>query len=259
MKKGYHADNLLKQLSTAIWLLMLGSDMTRCGCAAPTREVMWCKPVNPSRGSFPLILTRGRASPRTASECMTPEQYDKEFAELVAEKWVERHIEDNVKPADSADITQEVWKRMAEAKATRLESLKTLRGYVRTTVRNVQIDRAKRWDAKLEFVGDQETLDEGYATSHGVDSGPVAELLRQERKEHIRDALLKMVEELPEWLRRVVILLRLEELSYAECAERLGMTESSVRTAAKNAMSELRAKSSAALKEWLSEEREDGV
>jgi RNA polymerase sigma factor (sigma-70 family) len=258
MKQGYLPDKLLKRLTAAICLLSLLGNIVGLCSPAPTIRAAWRACLNPSRGSFSLVLTRGRASTRTVSNCMTPEQYDKELDELVKDKWLEKHVATNVRPAERADITQDALTRMVKAKV-RLEKIKTLRGYACTTVRRLQIDRAKRWDANFDYVGDQSTLDEAYKKSHGSASDPAAELLQQEREELIRKAMRKVLEELPSWQRRVIYLWRIEELSFAECAERLNLTESSVRTAAKLALRELRAKTSASLKELLSEEREHGV
>jgi RNA polymerase sigma factor (sigma-70 family) len=259
MKRGFLADKLLKPLSAAICLLLLLCNMRGLSSAAPMRVATWRACLNPLRGPFSLVLTRGRASTRTVSNCMTPEQYDKELEDLLKDKWLEKYVAKNLSAADTADVTQEALKRVVQAKANRLGNIKTLRGYACTTVRHLQIDRAKRWDANFEYVGDQSTLDEAYKNSHGVASGPAAELLQQEREELIRKAMRKVLAELPSWQRRVVYLWRIEELSFAECAKRLHWTESSVRTAAKLAMSELRAKTSASLKELLSEESQDGV
>ena len=154
MKQGYLADKLPKRLTAAICLLSLLGNFVGFCSPTPTIRATWRTCLNPSRGSFSLVLTRGRASTRTVSNCMTPEQYAKEFDELVKDKWLEKHVAKNVRPAEREDITQEALKRVIQAKV-RLEKITTLRGYACTTVRRLQIDRAKRWDANFEYVGDQ--------------------------------------------------------------------------------------------------------
>ncbi len=119
------------------------------------------------------------------------------------------------------DVAQQVWAQVFE----RLESLEDparLRSWLYTVARNAAIDasqaRRRRSTTDLEVVGDS---------------------LRTRHREHpdqlaagaeLRQALLQAVQALPAIYREPFVLRHLEEWSYAEIGELLGMPEETVET-----------------------------
>ncbi|MGR7996672.1 MULTISPECIES: RNA polymerase sigma factor [unclassified Xanthobacter] len=118
----------------------------------------------------------------------------------------------------AADIAQDTFVRIAEIPASRAP--RDLRAYLFQVARNLLIDHVRQENRRQTFP----TPSEDFARI--ADEAPSAEemLLARERIAHLRDALA----ELSPRTRDIFSLNRIEGLSYAQVASRLGISESSV-------------------------------
>ena len=118
---------------------------------------------------------------------------------------------------DAADLTQEVFLRYAEQGG---EVIIQPRSYLYRTAHNLAIDHRRRTTRRRTDPTPQADLDSI------VEDGPLAEDMVDARQ---RLALLQAaIAELPDRTQRIFMLHRIEELTYAQIAARLAISESSV-------------------------------
>ena len=113
------------------------------------------------------------------------------------------------------DLTHDAFVRVLENPRQQVEQP---RAYLHQTARNIAVDGFRREDRRQALA--QETFDEGVATS----DDPEAYVQALELAESVERALA----ELPLNCRRVFIWQKLEALSQAEIAERMGVTKNMV-------------------------------
>lgn len=117
----------------------------------------------------------------------------------------------------AADLTQETFLRYAEQSGA---TVNNDRSYLYRTARNLAIDHIRERQRRQT----DPTSAEDMAEIVEERPAPDQEVSDRERLERLRAAML----ELPERTRQVFVLNRIEGLTYAEVAERLDISDSSV-------------------------------
>lgn len=119
---------------------------------------------------------------------------------------------------DVDDVVQESYLRLWKAKSVR--SIASVRAFLYAIARHVAIDHVRREKiSPFEAVGDLDSLPV-------LDSGPTAaELLTQQERLSL---LAKAIVDLPDRMREIIILHKVDRLSQAEVAAQLGIAEKTV-------------------------------
>lgn len=140
---------------------------------------------------------------------------------LAHRRELQAYLTDKLKDADTAaDLTQETFLRYAEQGSTNNAAVSNGRSYLYRTAHNLAVDYVR-----------QKTRQKTEVASHDDMADVADDRPSQEDEADARqklDRLRSIVAELPERTRQIFVLNRIEGLSYAETAERLGISESSV-------------------------------
>lgn len=120
--------------------------------------------------------------------------------------------------ATAADLAQETFLRVAQAGDD--TAIRDDRSYLFRTAHNLAIDHIRRVRRRRTDHVDSEQL-----AQFADDRVPLDEAVASR---HMLSRLQDIVAELPERTRRIFILVKIEELTYAETAARLGVSESAV-------------------------------
>ncbi|KPH65940.1 MULTISPECIES: RNA polymerase sigma factor [Novosphingobium] len=121
-------------------------------------------------------------------------------------------------PVLAADLTQDAFVRIAES--GRLDTIGNARSYLYRTAHNLAIDHVRKPERRYTEHADDERIANVPEDIPAVDDTVAA----RQTLERLHD----VVGELPERTRHVFVLNKIEGLSYAETADRLGISESSV-------------------------------
>lgn len=156
------------------------------------------------------------------------------FAEIYARYFgllyifVHRKLKDE---DDAKDILQELFFNIWEKREI-LNFPSTLTNYLYASVRNRMLDRISRKDVESRYIQSlQSFMDTGQATSdHLVRERQLSELIELE------------IDALPIKMREVFLLSRRDHLTYKEIAEKLDISEQTVRSHVKHALRTLRAR-----------------
>ncbi len=142
--------------------------------------------------------------------------------------------------AEAEDVVQELWLRLRDL---RPGPISNARAYLYQMANNLVLDRAR--ERRRRSIRDQNWTEQSYALAPGpdgevqtVDPGqtPEAQLVEAEEQR----ALEKAIAELPEGARRAFCLHKIDGLSHAEVAVRLGISRSGVEKHIAVAMKNLR-------------------
>ena len=130
---------------------------------------------------------------------------------------------------DAKDILQELFTVIWEKRET-LNFSGTLTTYLYTAVRNRMLDRIGRKDVEGRYIKSlQSFIDAGRSTSdHRIREKQLTSLIEQE------------IDALPPKMREVFLLSRRDHLTYKEIADKLDLSEQTVRTHVKHALRTLR-------------------
>ena len=121
--------------------------------------------------------------------------------------------------ADIRDMVQDVYVRVCEAAKTEIP--RSSRAFVFTTARNLLIDKFRsRQVVPLETVGDPDTL-----SLAAEQPGPERSAIARDELRRLQAAL----DRLPPRCRQAVLLQKLEGLSRREIAQRMGVSEETVK------------------------------
>jgi len=121
-------------------------------------------------------------------------------------------------PALAADLAQEAFLRIAER--GNAAAIANDRSYLFRTAHNLAIDHLRRIERRRTDRADDERLAEIPEDAPSLDEAAAARQMLAR--------LHAIVGELPDRTRRIFVLAKIEGLTYAEVAERLGISESSV-------------------------------
>lgn len=135
---------------------------------------------------------------------------------------LQAYLTETVRDPDlAADLTQETFLRYARQSDADAQTIEHVRSYLYRTARNLAIDHVRRQARQRTDVTDNSTLAEM------PDDRPSMEdaVISRQRLEALRRA----VDDLPVRTRQIFVLSRLEGLRQKEVADRLGISESSVR------------------------------
>lgn len=130
----------------------------------------------------------------------------------------------------AADIVQDAFVKLLRAPK---DDIRDVRAYLRRAAETIAIDdwrRQRRSDSVIDSAGYQQDV--------VADSAPAPDAAIMAREEQA--ALVAAIEALPPRCREVLLLHRFEGLSYAEIAQRLGISRNTVMVHLANAMSALR-------------------
>lgn len=130
----------------------------------------------------------------------------------------------------AADIVQEAFLKLLRAPR---EEIRDMRAYLRRAAETLAIDAWRRQSRNAAVIEPLAPADDAIA-----DPGPAADAVMMAREERL--ALAAAIEDLPPRCRTVLLLHRFEGLSYAEIAERLGISRNTVMVHLANAMTALR-------------------
>ena len=136
------------------------------------------------------------------------------------------------------DLTQEVFLRIYRNRL-RYAPKARFRTWMFTIARNLSLNEIRRSTRSGEMITqDDPDLCANASFPHQDDdiSGPESDLLLQERRKRVRQAIAN----LPENQRGAVLLRRFEDLSYAEIAAVLGVSEKAVKSLLSRAKANLR-------------------
>jgi RNA polymerase sigma-70 factor (ECF subfamily) len=147
--------------------------------------------------------------------------------------WLRRS---SLRVLDEDDVIQEAYARVAAAPS--VQQIREPRAYFFTAVRNIVLEHLRR--AKVTPIAVVADFQEAFV----VDDSPDPEKIAVDRDELRR--VIDMIEALPEKLRQVLWLRRVEGLSQREIARRLGVPESTVEKRAAKALRLLLSELSAA-------------
>jgi RNA polymerase sigma factor (sigma-70 family) len=140
---------------------------------------------------------------------------------LAHRRELQAYLTEKLKDADTAaDLTQEAFLRYAEQNPARTAVVLNGRSYLYRTAHNLAVDYVR-----------QKARQKTDAAAHDDMASVPDDRPSQEDEADARqklDRLRSIVAELPERTRQIFVLNRVEGLSYAETAERLGISESSV-------------------------------
>lgn len=140
---------------------------------------------------------------------------------LAHRRELQAYLTEKLKDADTAaDLTQEAFLRYAEQNPARAAVVLNGRSYLYRTAHNLAVDYIRQ---KARQKTDTSAHDD---MANVADDRPSQEDETDSRQKLER--LRSIVAELPERTRQIFLLNRVEGLSYAETAERLGISESSV-------------------------------
>lgn len=120
----------------------------------------------------------------------------------------------------AADLTQEAFLRYAEQNSASGANVENARSYLYRTAHNLAIDHVRQKARQKTDPSDHDDM------ADIADDQPTQEEQADARQKLGR--LQTVVAELPERTRQIFVLNRVEGLSYAETAEQLGISESSV-------------------------------
>jgi RNA polymerase sigma factor (sigma-70 family) len=143
-------------------------------------------------------------------------------------------------PAEAEDVVQELWLRLQDL---RPGPISNARAYLYQMANNLVLDRAR--ERRRRGARDQNWTEQSYALAPGPDGlvqtidpalTPEAELVEVEE----RQALAAAIAELPDGARRAFCLHKIDGLSHAEVATRLGISRSGVEKHIAVAMKNLR-------------------
>ncbi|MFN4281244.1 MAG: RNA polymerase sigma factor [Alphaproteobacteria bacterium] len=121
-------------------------------------------------------------------------------------------------PQAAADLLQETFLRLAEQPA--VAGIENPRSYLYRTARNLAIDHFRQEERRQTRPVPNETLAEIESDAPALDEAADA----RERMAHLRAAL----DELPARTREIFLFNRVEGLTHAEVARRLGVSDSTV-------------------------------
>lgn len=140
---------------------------------------------------------------------------------LAHRRELQAYLTNKLKDAETAaDLTQEAFLRYAEQNTADGANVAHGRSYLYRTAHNLAIDHVRQ---KARQKTDASAHDD---MADIADDQPTQEEQADARQK--LDRLRAAVAELPERTRQIFVLNRIEGLSYAETAERLGISESSV-------------------------------
>jgi RNA polymerase sigma-70 factor (family 1) len=130
---------------------------------------------------------------------------------------------------DAKDILQELFANIWDKRQT-LNFTGTLNIYLYAAVRNRMLDRTGRKDVEDRYIQSlQSFMNEGYSTSdHRIREKQLASLIEKE------------IDALPAKMREVFLLSRRDHLTYKQIAEKLDLSEQTVRSHVKHALRTLR-------------------
>jgi RNA polymerase sigma-70 factor (ECF subfamily) len=140
---------------------------------------------------------------------------------LAHRRELQAYLTEKLKDAETAaDLTQEAFLRYAEQGTSRSAAVLNERSYLYRTAHNLAVDYVR-----------QKARQKTDAAAHDDMASVPDDRPSQEDEAASRqrlDRLRSIVAELPDRTRQIFVLNRVEGLSYAETAERLGISESSV-------------------------------
>ncbi|MDR6433656.1 RNA polymerase sigma factor [Brucella pseudogrignonensis] len=140
---------------------------------------------------------------------------------LAHQRELKAYLTQKLKDSDTAaDLTQEAFLRYAEQNSVDGTKVVHARSYLYRTAHNLAVDHVRQ---KARRKTDTSTHDE---MAEIADDRPTQEEAIDARQK--LDRLQTAVAELPGRTRQIFVLSRIEGLSYAETADRLGISESSV-------------------------------
>jgi len=143
-------------------------------------------------------------------------------------------------PAEAEDVVQDLWLRLRDL---RPGPISNARAYLYQMANNLVLDRAR--ERRRRSLRDQSWSEQSYALAAGPDGevqtvdpgqGPEAQLVEAEEQRALETAIA----ELPEGARRAFCLHKIDGLSHAEVAVRLGISRSGVEKHIAVAMKNLR-------------------
>ncbi len=130
----------------------------------------------------------------------------------------------------AADIVQEAFLKLLKAPR---DEIRDMRAYLRRAAETIAIDAWRRQSRSAAVIDPQPLASDAVA-----DPSPSADAAMMAREES--QALAAVIEALPPRCREVLLLHRFEGLSYAEIADRLGISRNTVMVHLANAMASLR-------------------
>src|SRR3954464_10422244 len=160
---------------------------------------------------------------QAAWEAIVKQHWRKVFN--VAYKFVGKHDE-------AEDLTQDIFLKIFRSLDT-FDRRANFQTWLISVSRNLCIDHYRSVRKERETI-DRE-VDANELTPASRDPGPVAALEQRDRVTLLRQAML----ELPETLRTAVLMRDIQELSYQEIAERLGLPEGTVKSRINRGRTEL--------------------
>jgi len=134
--------------------------------------------------------------------------------------FVKRRI-DGDGAVDVDDIVQEAFLRIATHRDA--EQLRNPRGFLFRVARNLIFDTLRRGKVRKDYANAQASDDAGRISQRNAGSAEQSVSARQDL-----ELILEAVDSLPPRCRQVFLMQREEELSYAQIARRLGISESMV-------------------------------
>ena len=138
-------------------------------------------------------------------------------------QWLKRST---LRGIDVDDVVQEAYARIAAS--SRLAAVREPRAYFFTVARNLALEQMRR--AKITPIAAVADLSSSFIVDEGADPERIAS-----DRDELRQ-VLAMIERLPEKLRQVLRMRRIEGLPQKEIARRLGVPESTVEKRAAKAL-----------------------
>ncbi|PPK63753.1 RNA polymerase sigma-70 factor (ECF subfamily) [Methylobacter tundripaludum] len=131
----------------------------------------------------------------------------------------------------AADIVQETYQRMMTGNLW--QQAENPRALMHRIAANLATDHERRYKVRDHYVDNVDFLSEALQSSNGID--PEQIIAGHQRL----DTLAEAVNQLPPKCRIVFVLRKIEDLSHAEIAERLGISRNMVEKHLRNAMQKL--------------------
>jgi RNA polymerase sigma-70 factor (ECF subfamily) len=159
-------------------------------------------------------MSNGRASVRDGGQIADVDELSRRYRAVLLRYFMRRGIA----PLDAQDLTQEVFVRLSRRDV--LDRVASVEGFLFTIAANVAIDFVRRSKVRSDC-----------PTSGVYDSVNVSEEFSPDRLLEGRQELGRIVaalNEMPERMRNIFILARLENLPRSEIAQRLGVSKSLV-------------------------------